>query len=137
MNDDPGKKSIRSQRLKKIGLVAAIVFALYLIVGFWIAPPLLKSRLETQISDLLGREVTIDGIKLNPLVLSTTISRLTVHEADGQPFAGFDTLYANAQLSSLFRWALVVREIRVQSPFATLKLFPGSHLNDLFVLLFS
>ena len=129
MDDDPGKKSVRSKRLKKIGLVAAIVFTIYLIVGFWIAPPLLKPRLEAEISNLLGRKVTIDGVKLNPLVLSTTISRLTVHEADGQPFAGFDALYANAQLSSIFRWALVVREIRVENPFATLKLFPGDRLN--------
>jgi hypothetical protein len=81
------------------------------------------------LSSLIGRKVTIDEIKFNPLVLSTTISKLIVYEIDGQPFTGFETLYANAQMSSVFRWALTVKEIRVQGPFGVLKLLPGNKLN--------
>jgi hypothetical protein len=84
---------------------------------------------EEQLSGLLGRKVTIAEIKLNPLVLSATISDLTVHEIDEQPFAGFEQLYANAQISSIFKWAFTVREIRVQVPFGILKLLPGNKLN--------
>lgn len=129
MGDDRDKKNERIHLAKKIGLIVAGLFLLYVIIGFWVVPPLLKPQLEEQLSGLLGRKVTIAEIKLNPLVLSTTISNLTVHEIDGQPFAGFESLYANAQMSSIFRWALTVKEIRVQGPSAVLKLLPGNKLN--------
>ena len=99
MPNEPGKKTTRINRIKwinKIGLIIAGVFLLYVIVGFWVVPPLLKPKLEEQLSSLLGRKVTIAEIKLNPLVLSATTFDLTVHEIDGQPFAGFEELYANA-----------------------------------------
>jgi outer membrane protein OmpA-like peptidoglycan-associated protein len=129
MADDRNKKNDRTQLAKKIGLIVTGLFLLYVMIGFWVVPPLLKPQLEEQLSGLLGRKVTIAAIKLNPLVLAVTISSLTVHEIDGQPFAGFESLYANAQVSSLFRWALTVKEIRVQNPFGVLKLLPGNKLN--------
>ena len=129
MADALEKKAARLRMLKKAGLILGGLFLLYLIVGFWIVPPLLKPKLEEALSNLLGRQVTIAEIHLNPLVLSSTTSRLTIHETDGQPFAGFEALYANAQVSSLFKWALTVKEIRVQGPFGSLKLLPGNRLN--------
>jgi outer membrane protein OmpA-like peptidoglycan-associated protein len=129
MNDDRENKSERIKLAKKIGLIVAGLFLFYLIIGFWVVAPLLKPRLEAQLSSVIGRKVTIAEIKLNPLVLSATISSFTVSDVDGQPFAGFETLYANAQMSSVFRWALTVKEIRVQGPFGVLKLLPGNKLN--------
>ena len=129
MNDDLKKKTEPIKMPQKIGLIVAGLFLLYVIVGFWVAPPLLKPKLEDQLSRLIGRKVTIAGIKLNPLVLSATISTLTVHEIDGQPFAGFETLYANAQVSSILKWAATVSEIRVEGPFGVLKLLPDNKLN--------
>ena len=127
--DAQNKKAARLRLLKKTGLIIIGLFSLYVIVGFWVVPPLLKPKLEEALSNLLGRQVNIAEIKLNPLVLSSTTSQLTVHELDGQPFAGFETLYANAQISSLFKWAFTVKQIRVQGPFGTLKLLPRNKLN--------
>ena len=129
MTDDRNKKNERIKLAKKISLIVAGLFLFYLIIGFWVVPPLLKPKLEEQLSGLLGRKVTIAEIKLNPLVLSATISDLTVYEINEQPFAGFEQLYANAQISSIFKWAFTVREIRVQGPFGILKLLPGNKLN--------
>jgi len=129
MADDRNKINKRVQLAKKIGFIVAGLILLYLIIGFWVVPPLLKPQLEAQLSDLLGRKVTTAKIKLNPLVLSATITKLVVHEIDGQQFAGFETLYANAQVSSLFQWAITVKEIRIQDPFGVLKLLPGNKLN--------
>jgi hypothetical protein len=33
---------------------------LYVIIGFWVVAPLLKPKLEDQLSGLLGRKVNID-----------------------------------------------------------------------------
>jgi outer membrane protein OmpA-like peptidoglycan-associated protein len=129
MNDDRKKTNEPIKMPKKIGLIVAGLILLYVIVGFWVAPPLLKPKLEELLSSRIGRQVTIAGIKLNPLVLSATISTLTVHEIDGQPFAGFDVLYANSQLSSIVKWALTLSEIRVQGPFGVVKLLPDYKLS--------
>jgi outer membrane protein OmpA-like peptidoglycan-associated protein len=129
MPDNQAKQSTRIKRLRKAGLIAAGLFVLYLIIGFWVLPSLIKPELEENLSGLLGRKVTIGAIKLNALVLSATVSNLTLYEIDGQAFAGFEELYANAQLASIFKWAVVVREIRVQSPFGMLKLLPDNKLN--------
>ena len=129
MADDRNKKSELVKLVKRIGLIVSGLFMLYVIIGFWVVPPLLKPRLEEQMSGLIGRKVTIAEIKLNPLVLSATISDLTVHEIDGQPFAGFQELFANTQISSIFKWAFTVREIRVLGPFGVLKLLPNNALN--------
>ena len=129
MADDLDKKNARIKLAKKIGLIVTGLFVFYVIVGFWVAPPLLRSKLEEQLSGLLGRKVTIGAIKLNPLVLSATTSNLTVHETDGEPFAGFESLYVNVQLSSLFRWAGTVRDVRLSAPFGVLKLLPEGKMN--------
>ena len=129
MADDLDKKNARIKLAKKIALIVTGLFVFYVIVGFWIVPPLLKPKLEEQLSDLLGRKVTIGAIKLNPLVLSATTSNLTVHETDGEPFAGFESLYVNVQLSSLFRWAGTVRDVRLLAPFGVLKLLPEGKMN--------
>ncbi len=129
MTDDRNKKNECIKLAKKISLIVVGLFMFYLIIGFWVVPPLLKPKLEEQFSSLLGRKVTIAEIKLNPMVLSATISDLTVYEINEQPFAGFQQLYANAQISSIFKWAFTVKEIRVQGPFGVLKLLPDNKLN--------
>ncbi|MDX2452894.1 DUF748 domain-containing protein, partial [Desulfosarcina sp.] len=129
MADDLEKKNARIKLAKKIALIVTGLFVFYVIVGFWVVPPLLKPKLEEQLSGLLGRKVIIGAIELNPLVLSATTSNLTVHETDGEPFAGFEALYVNVQLSSLFRWAGTVREVRLSAPFGVLKLLPEGKMN--------
>ena len=100
MTDHRIKKNERIKLAKKISLIAAGLFLFYVIIGFWVVPLLLKPKLEEQLSGLLGRKVTIAEIKFNPMVLSATTSDLTTREIDGQPFTGFEELYANCQLSS-------------------------------------
>lgn len=129
MADDRNQKIERIQLAKKIGLIVSGLVLLYLIIGFWVVAPLLKPRLEDQLSSRIGRKTTIDEIKINPLVLSVTIYGLNVHEIDGQPFSGFANFYANAQLSSIFKWALTIKEIRIREPFGVLKLLPQNKLN--------
>src|SRR5210317_1931890 len=122
------KKSARSL-IKKLGLIIIGLFLLYVIAGFWVVPPLLKPRLEKELSGQIGRKVTIEKIKLNPLFLSATTTNLTVYEKDGKPFAGFKELLIDAELSSIVRWAVTFKEIRVLSPFGVLKLLPDKTLN--------
>ena len=129
MTKDKAKEKSSISLIKKIGLIIIGLFLLYVIAGFWVVPPLLKPRLEKELSSQIGRKVTIEEIKINPLKLSATTTNLTVYETDGEPFAGFKELLVDAELSSIVRWAVTFKEIRVLSPFGVLKLLPDKTLN--------
>ncbi len=126
-NSEKKKSAIRL--IKKSSLVVVCLFLLYIIAGFWIIPPLIKPRLENELSSQIGRKVTIEKIKLNPLSLSATTINLMVYEIDGEPFAGFGELYVNAQLSSIVRWAVTFKEIRLLAPFMVLQVLPDKKFN--------
>ena len=100
-----------------------------MIDGFWVVPPLLKPRLEKELSSQIGRKVTIGEIKLNPLILSSTTANFNAYEKDGKPSAGFKELLIDAELSSIVKWALTVKEIRLTSPFGVLKVSSDKTLN--------
>jgi hypothetical protein len=101
------------RRLLIAWMVSPVVIA---ILGFWIVPPIVKHVLETQVSDALGRRVTVGRVRANPFALSLTIEDLQVFEPDQRtPFVGFGRLYVNAELASVYHRAPVVREIRLDS----------------------
>ena len=129
MTQNQKKKKSTISWIKKSSFILTGIFLLYLIAGFWVIPPLLKPRLENELSSQIGRKVTIEKIKLNPLALSATSSNLTIYEIEGEPFAGFGELFINVQLSSIVKWALTFKEIRLIAPFGVLKLFPEKKLN--------
>ena len=129
MTQNKTKKKSANSLIKKLGLIIIGLFLLYVIAGFWVVPPLLKPRLEKELSSQIGRKVTIEEIKLNPLVLSATTTNLTVYEKDGEPFAGFKELLIDAELSSIVRWAVTFKEIRLLGAFRRAKGIAGQNLK--------
>ena len=98
-------------------IAAAGGLLLFTIVGFFVIPPVARAIAEKQAGKQLGRRVSIGKIRLNPFALSLTVENLQIYEADGTtPFVGFGRLYVNVQLSSVYRLAPVVKEIRLESP---------------------
>ena len=63
MTQDKTKKKSARSLIKKLGLIIIGLFLLYVIAGFWVVPPLLKPRLEKELSSQIGRKVTIEEIK--------------------------------------------------------------------------
>jgi hypothetical protein len=82
--------------------------------GFFAAPPLLKSILQKQLSAELHRQVSIDGIAINPYALSARISGLSVKGDEGKEVAGFDELFVNVSVGLHFQAGSRVDEIRLQ-----------------------
>ena len=64
-------------------LVAAVLVAIYGIAGFLVAPPLLRGRVEREASALIGRDVALDRLRLNPFALSVTLDGLLIKDKDG------------------------------------------------------
>ena len=103
-------------RQKKTAIALASILAAYLLFGFLGAPFIVRSVLEKQVAGAINRQVTVGPVRVNPITLSVTLRDLDVREADGTPFVRLDEAYANLQMSSLFKWALVLKSVRVLNP---------------------
>ncbi|MEE4264713.1 MAG: DUF748 domain-containing protein, partial [Desulfobacteraceae bacterium] len=129
MKNNPEKKKSSISLIQRSAIVLVCLFFIYVILGFWVVPPILKPRLENELSRQLERKVTIEKIKLNPLILSATTINLSVYEENDEPFAGFRELFVDFQLASILNWAFTVKEIQLVAPFGVLRLLPGNRLN--------
>jgi len=106
-------------RWKKILIWTAAVFAVFTIGGFFVLPPIAKSILTDKLSQAIHRPVTIKEIAINPYALSVTVRGFEIKEPSGpEVFASFEELYVNLESMSVFRMALVMKEIHLKKPYA-------------------
>ena len=118
------------QRWRRRALWAAGAVALVGVAGFLVAPPLVKSLAERQLSELLHRPVSIEGLSINPYALSAEVRGLRVLEREGGATAlGFTSLYANVSLESVFRGGAVVEEVRLVEPLVSVVRLEGRRYN--------
>ena len=122
---------LRSAPSVKKAVAATLIFLLvFSITGFLVLPPVLKSFLTKDLSEHLHREVTIRQIKTNPFTMSVTVRGLNVKERNrAETFFSFDELYVNLQSSSLWKRALVVRELRLVGPYLNVRRNPDLLYN--------
>ena len=108
-------------------IVGLLLF--YTIFGFLILPPLVRAIAVKQLSRQLDREVSIQKVKINPFVLSTTVRGLLIKDKDGQPFISWDEVYVNLQLSSFFGHPCVFKEISTSRPYVHVKINEDGTFN--------
>ncbi len=106
----------------RVLLALAAFFLIFVIAGFFALPVILQSAGGQKLTEILHRETTIERVSVNPLRLSVTISGVRIADpGQDAPFAAFDELYVNIDaLSSIFRRALILEEIRLVRPAITL-----------------
>jgi hypothetical protein len=106
-----------SRRQRKLLYWVAGVFLFYSIAGFFILPPIVRSEAAKILSQQLGREVSIQQVKLNPYAFSGTIRGLVIKEKNGDPFVSWDEVYGRVQVTSLFQHAWVIKEVNATNPY--------------------
>ena len=108
-------------RWQKVVVAAAACLLVYTIVGFLILPPIVKSVLQKKLSENLHRQTVIEDVDLNPYALSCQVEGLVIRNREGSDtFVSFKKLYMNLETMSLFKWALITREIRLEQPYINL-----------------
>ena len=95
---------------------AVVALLAYAGFGFFLAPWIARGQIVELVSTTLNRPVELAELRINPFVLSVEATGFRIGEPNGTPLVGFERLYANFQLSSLFRRALVFREVRLDTP---------------------
>lgn len=106
------------QRLKKVLIWMAVILAVIGVTGFFIAPPIAKSVIVKNLSKALQRPVSIQRVKINPYLLTATVQGFEIREPSGsEKFASFDELYVNIDSFSVFKRALILKEIKLTGPY--------------------
>ncbi len=84
----------------------------------WAAVPPLATRLvQSRLSEVLGRQVTVGSMAFSPWSLEITVRDLAVVTADGQGVQlAVERLYVDAEAQSLLRWAPVIDAVTVDAP---------------------
>jgi hypothetical protein len=116
-------------RKRKLALWIFWILVGYTILGFLILPPIVRVVAVKQISKQLGREVSIEKVKINPFAFSATIRGLLIKEKDGQPFVSWDEVYVNFRPTSVFGKAWTFKEISATKPFVHLKINEDGTFN--------
>jgi hypothetical protein len=65
-------------RARRLALWAAAAVALYAAVGFLVAPPIVRHQLERMLAEQLGRQVTLERVRINPFALSASMRGLHI-----------------------------------------------------------
>ena len=104
-------------RIQKIVLWSAAALILYTILGFLVLPPILKIVLEKKLPEALHRPFSIQKIKINPYTLTATLEGLAIRKQDdSENFIGFDRLFVNLQIVSIFKRALIIKSVALTGP---------------------
>jgi len=114
---DKTEQLYRSHRARKVALIATIVLVVFGLLGFLAAPPIIRGQIEKRANAALSRPVTVAAVHFNPYTLRLQLDRLHIADRDGRsPFVDIDQAVINASWTSLFRWAPVLDELRLQHP---------------------
>ncbi|HCO64319.1 MAG TPA: hypothetical protein DIT60_05970, partial [Alcanivorax sp.] len=96
----------------RILAILALLYVLYALTVFLILPGWARGEIEQRLSGLLGRDVTVEEVRLNPLTLSATAERFRIADPDTDFLARFDRLYVNTSFwASLFHWRPWVSDV--------------------------
>jgi uncharacterized protein involved in outer membrane biogenesis len=123
MTDDDARPWTRRLRRVVTGVpflvtaaVIVLLFAAYTLAGFFLVPRLIMSYAPRYVQEQLKRRAEIGEVRVNPLLFKLEIKHFRLQEADGRPLLGFDRLFVDFELSSLFRRAWTFAEIQLEAP---------------------
>lgn len=100
-------------------LAGAALLAAYALAGFLLVPWLIARELPGLVKDATGRDASLAHVAFNPFTLTLRADGFELREADGSRLAGLDGLVVDLEAASLPRRALVLAELTIRGPYAS------------------
>jgi len=104
-----------SKKNKILMICLASILAL-LIFTAAILPLIVRSKAITAVAEETGRKVRIEKVSINPLTLTVTVKGFAIEAAEGGPFVSIASLRASLGLASIYKGALIISKISVDTP---------------------
>jgi hypothetical protein len=111
-----------------VAIVAALV-GLYAILGFVVAPKLVRAALLKQIPENLAVTPSVGEIHINPFLLQVTIDDFGLAGLSGEKLVGFKRLFVDFELSSLWHRAYSFANIDLSAPYVNAAVAKNGSLN--------
>ena len=114
----------------RISAVVALLIGLYAIIGFWLAPKLVRNALVKEIpATLVGVTPTIGEIHINPFLFQVEVKDFSLSGSQGTKLVGFSRLFIDLEVSSIWHRAYTFNHIELAAPFANAVIFKDGALN--------
>ena len=114
---------------KKLGITAVSLILFYALLGFVIIPLVVEHQLPSTLSEQLGKPVIVKDVALNPFALTFDIQGFEIQEQDKTPLIGFQELFINFELSSIFHRSYTFDQIRLVLPYGVIKILSDGKMN--------
>src|SRR5450631_141131 len=111
-----------------VGLIAVLI-GLYALAGFVIAPKLIRSALLEDIPKTLGVTPAVGEIRINPFLFQVTVDKFSLQGKGGEKLLGFDRLFVEFELSSIWHRAYSFGNIDITSPYVSASVAKDGTLN--------
>jgi len=113
-----------------IPVIVAVLAGLYALAGFVIAPKLVRSALLEQIpKNLVGVTATVGEIHINPFLFQVSVGQFALNGPEGEKLVGFDRLFVDFELSSIWHRAYSFGNIDITAPYVNAKVAKDGSLN--------
>jgi hypothetical protein len=114
----------------RIVAVIAVLLGAYALAGFWAVPKFLRSALLDDIPKTLpGVTPALGEIRVNPFLFQVEVKDFVLTGANGTKLVGFQRLFIDFELSSIWHRAYTFSHIDIASPFANAVIFKDGSLN--------
>ncbi len=110
-----------------LGVAGALL--LYALLGFVVAPRVLRSELIAHMQSALGLTPRVGEIRVNPFLLQVQVKDFSLPGAGGQTLLGFERLFVDLEWSSLWHGAFTLAQIDLDAPRVDARVAPDGRLN--------
>jgi hypothetical protein len=100
-----------------LAAIAAVLVGLYALMGFVIAPRLVRSALLEDIPKTMDVTPSVGEIHINPFLFQVDVRDFALAGKGGEKLLGFGRLFIDFQLSSIWNRAYTFRQIEIASPY--------------------
>lgn len=101
---------------KKIALITGCALAAILLFITTILPVVVRGKAVEAIQQATGRKAAIESVAINPFGLTITVKGLAILGEGGGPFVRVARLRASLSIASLYKRALVLDEVTLDTP---------------------
>ncbi|SAK89355.1 AsmA family protein [Caballeronia temeraria] len=129
---------VHARRTRRIFIGLLIALLVIGVLGFFVAPPVIRHIAEQQLAKQLDRPVSIKRISLNPYTLDFEAEGVHIGESPANlakapgasaDFVDVSRLVVRTSWASVVRLAPVVNELKVDSPRINVVRYDGEHFN--------
>jgi len=109
--------------------IPAALVGLYALLGFKVAPSIVRDQAQAFVREHYQRELAIGAIAIHPFRLQAEVRDLALPDADGRPMLGFQRLVVDFEIASLWNRAFTFKDVTIEAPLIRAVVRPDGSLN--------